>query len=397
MGRAVLGGSGRRSALRNRSLGLEEGVALALRAARQPRTGAAAVLSVACEAMGAELVAAFVVGGRRAELIAAAGPRTVDLGPPGPVDEQTSAVLQGCVQDAVSEDSFFPEPWSTLPRRAHVVDRLPLGSTLVVLAGGNAPLDLHVLRRVVGPLDLLVATMLVMERQEGLEQELLRIQQDQALLEAGLQHDLRTPLTSIVGAAQTLLDRAATLTDDQRRELLEVVATQADRLNRMIGETLARHAAGPDVPVRMKLVDPLVVALRVSQAARSARGGEVAIDVEEASFLTDESRLERALLNLVDNGLKYAPDGTEVHVVGVRTGSTYTFTVADAGPGVAPEVAATMFSPYVTDPSRDDGTGLGLHSVAHLMEELGGKVSYARASGWTRFSLSIPWREAREA
>ena len=53
-----------------------------------------------------------------------------------------------------------------------------------------------------------------------------------------------------------------------------------------------------------------------------------------------------------------------------------------------------MFSPYVTDPSRDDGTGLGLHSVARLTEELGGKVSYARSSGWTRFSLTLPWREA---
>ncbi|HUG88818.1 MAG TPA: HAMP domain-containing sensor histidine kinase [Actinomycetota bacterium] len=381
------------------SFGLEEGVALALRGVRQPRTGVAAVLSVTARAMGAELVAAYVLGGsagRLAEMIASAGALTPELGPPGPADEQTSAVLQGCLQDAVSEDSFFPEPWSRLPRRVHVVDRLPLGGALVVLAAGGRGLDREVLRRVIGPLDLLVATMTVMERQESLEQELLRLRQDQALLSAGLQHDLRTPLTSILGAAQTLRDRPAGLTPEQRAELLEVIAAQAHRLNGMIGETLARHAAGPDVPVRAAHVDPLLVARRVCRAARSARGGEVAIDVEPAPFLCDESRLERALLNLVDNALKYAPDGTEVQVVGARTGDTYTFTVADAGPGVAPEVAAAMFSPYVTDPTRDDGTGLGLHSVAHLTEELGGKVSYARASGWTRFSLALPWREADE-
>lgn len=383
-----------------RSLGLEEGVALALRAVRQPRTGVAAVLSATARAMGADLVAAYALGGvagRPAELIAAAGPLTPDLGPPGPVDEQTSALLQGCLQDAVSEDSLFPEPWATLARRAHVVDRLPLGGALIVLAGGNGPLDLDVLRQAIGPLDLLVAAMAVMERQERLEQELLRIRQNQALLAAGLQHDLRTPLTSIAGAAQTLLDRAEGLSDEQRHELLGVITAQAARLNEMIGQTLARHATGPEMPVRMTLVDPLLVAKRVCQAARSARGGEVAIDVEPAPFVCDESRLERALLNLVDNALKYAPQGTEVHVVGTRAGDTYTFTVADAGPGVAPEVAAAMFSPYVTDPARDDGTGLGLHSVAHVMEELGGKVSYARSRGWTRFSLALPWRRPEES
>lgn len=381
-------------------LGLEEGVALALRAARQPRTGVAAVLSVTARAIGADLVAAYVVGGSAeppAEMIAAAGALTSELGPPGPVDEQTTVVLQGCLQDAVSEDSLFPHPWSRLPRRTHAVDRLPLGAALVVLAAGQRPLEPGVLRRVIGPLDLLVSTMIVMERQERVEQELLRIRQDQALLAAGLQHDLRTPLTSILGSAQTLRDRSARLSPDQRVELLDVIAAQADRLNHMIGQTLARHAAGPDVPVRMTTVDPLLVAQRVCQAARSARGGEIAIEVEPAWFLCDEPRLERALLNLVDNALKYAPDGTAVQVIGGRVGDTYTFTVADAGPGVAPEIAAAMFSPYVTDPSREDGTGLGLHSVAHLTEELGGKVSYARLSGWTRFSLALPWREADRA
>ncbi|HEX6208214.1 MAG TPA: ATP-binding protein, partial [Actinomycetota bacterium] len=286
-----------------------------------------------------------------------------------------------------------PEPWSSFPRQAHAVDRLPLGGALVVLAAGEGLLDRDVLLRVMGPLDLLVTTMAVMGRQERLEAELLRIRQEQALLAASLQHDLRTPLTSVLGAAQTLLDRSASLSAEQRAELLEVIAAQAERLNEMIGETIARHDAGPDVPVRMTLVDPAAVARRVCGAARSARGGEIAIDVEPTPFLCDESRLERALLNLVDNALKYAPDGTEVHVIGARAGGTYTFTVADAGPGVASEVAAAMFSPYVTDPSRDDGTGLGLHSVTHVMEELGGKVSYARASGWTRFSLALPWRE----
>ncbi|HET6770568.1 MAG TPA: ATP-binding protein [Actinomycetota bacterium] len=106
--------------------------------------------------------------------------------------------------------------------------------------------------------------------------------------------------------------------------------------------------------------------------------------------MTDTARLERALLNLVDNALKYSPPGHAVHMLGESSDRGFVFTVADCGPGVNPSVVPTLFSAYATDPDRSDGLGLGLHSVAVLVEELGGRVRYARQAGWTRFSIHIP-------
>jgi signal transduction histidine kinase len=99
----------------------------------------------------------------------------------------------------------------------------------------------------------------------------------------------------------------------------------------------------------------------------------------------------------LDNALKYSPPSQAVHLLGEKENQGFTFTVADAGPGVTPSVVPTLFSAYATDPNRSGGLGLGLHSVSCLADELGGRVGYARHAGWTRFSLHIPDLRSREA
>jgi signal transduction histidine kinase len=376
---------------------IEDGIALALRTIRQPRSGVAAVLATLVRATGADLVAVFtVVPGRRPAMIASAGPGAVELSYPGPADEGMASALQGCLRESFCTDTVFPDPWARYAHLEHRTDRLPMGGVVVLLAAGERPFGGDTLSRVMGPVDLLVHAMEALSRQEAMERELLRSRQDQALLTAGLQHDLRTPLTSILGCAETLRNRAEDLSDPQREELLDLILSQASRLTEMLSESLDHHGADPSAPLRLRPVDPREVAQRVVRAARTARGGEIQLDVESAGLFSDERRVERALLNLVDNALKYGPEGRSVHLVGRRSGESYLLTVADAGPGVSPEVAAAMFTPYVTDPGRSDGTGLGLHSVSHLMQELGGRISYSRKDGWTRFSLALPLQPASE-
>lgn len=252
------------------------------------------------------------------------------------------------------------------------------------------------LSTVVGPLGVLASVLTSSRRVEALHRQVREMRQEGALLAASLQHDLRTPLTSILGCAEILRERHDHLSEERHEELLEIIVAQSRRLNDMIAEALSRHAGGPDVPLRLVPVEVGEICHRVAAAARIARGGEVVIEVEDDQVVTDEGRLERALLNLVDNGLKYAPVGEAVHIVGEGSSSVYTLTVADAGPGVAPEVVSALFTPYASDPERAGAVGLGLHSVASLVREVGGHVSYARQSGWTRFSIILPRIPGRE-
>ncbi|HYH28493.1 MAG TPA: HAMP domain-containing sensor histidine kinase, partial [Actinomycetota bacterium] len=246
------------------------------------------------------------------------------------------------------------------------------------------------LKNASAPVALLTTTLVATREVEALRKDLRQVRQDQTLLAAGLQHDLRTPLTSILGCARTLRDRGTSLSAEERTEMLDIIAGQAQRLSEMMSEALDQHREDPDAPVRLREVDVEELARRAAGAARVGRGGEILIEVGTHTVVTDSNRVERALLNLLDNALKYSPSDRAVHLIGEPTADGYAFTVADAGPGVTGSVVPTLFSAYSTDPNRHGGTGLGLHSVAGIAAELGGRVSYSRQSGWSRFTFCIP-------
>jgi signal transduction histidine kinase len=237
----------------------------------------------------------------------------------------------------------------------------------------------------------LLAQMIVLRRDiERLRQELHDLQQDRSLLTAGLHHDLKGPLTSILGSARTLIARYERLDDELRMDLLAGIVSRSERLNRMLTETLDRQSSDPNAPVRRMKADLKELTERAAAAAMSGRNGDVVVECEPICFVTDPDRLERALLNLLDNALKYSPPETAAYLIVEREGASVSLTVADNGPGVSPDVLPGLFTPYATDPTRTDGTGLGLHSVRILVEELGGRVGYARHSGWTRFTMTLP-------
>lgn len=379
---------------------LHEVVSLAMRALRQPQSGAAGVLSAAVSEAGASVGALYVVPAspERPELLAAAGRDAATLGPPGAVKEELVPYLREAVLRAGSaaheDPGALPAPWGEYEAVAAVAARLPGERAAVLLLAGSRPLSEDHLAWTIGPLGLLASLLVSSRREEARYKELREIRQEGALLAASLQHDLRTPLTSIMGCAQTLQERGESLPEERRAELLEIIVAQSRRLHEMIEEALSRHGGGADAPVRLAPVALRELCGRVAAAGRSARGGEIVIEVGPETVVTDQPRLERALLNLLDNALKYSPADEAVHIVGERSEGWYTITVADAGPGVSAEMVSALFTPYATDPGRAGGTGLGLHSVASLVRELGGHVSYARQSGWTRFSIALPEGDA---
>jgi signal transduction histidine kinase len=263
-------------------------------------------------------------------------------------------------------------------------------STCIVAGGGPAPVTCAELYRASAPVGLLTQMTVVQRQNERLRQQLRDVNQDRSLLAAGLQHDLRGPLTSIYGAARTLIARHDDIDSETRANLLSIIEDQSERLSRMLTETLTKQTSGPDGPLKSRATSLRPLAERVATAASAARPGEVVVESPDIAIVTDPDRLERALLNLLDNALKYAPEDAPPHLIVERDPHMVSITVADKGPGVSPEVLPSLFGAYTTDPTRQDGTGLGLHSVRQLVAELGGRVGYSRHSDWTRFTVALP-------
>jgi signal transduction histidine kinase len=375
---------------------LDETMTLALRALRHPQTGLAAMLGAVRPQVDVPLLAVYLAppGPGPVELLAATGPDAGRLPAPGKVEGTMCRAVRALV--SVQGAAWAPtppdltEPWSGYAHAGRIATPLPSGGACLLLAGADRPGDPHALRRASSPVALLAALLASSRDVERLRQELHEVRQSRSLLAAGLQHDLRTPLTSILGGARTLMTAGERLSAAERADLLAIVSGQAERMSEMIAEGIVPDNVGPGVPLRLIEANLADVARRAAAAARVGLGGEVRVDVEEDTVVTDGARLERALLNLLDNALKYGPPGQPVHVMGSPSEDGFSFTVADAGPGVSAAIVPTLFSAYATDPNRPEGVGLGLHSVATLAAELGGRVTYARHEGWTRFTLTIP-------
>lgn len=360
-----------------------------LRAVRYPTSGLAAVLAVIADqtqSNGVAVIATSCEDGP-AELLGVGGSAAGRFGRLGPV---------GWADDRFNRsgdefpDSVEGMPWE--PGSQVVWDSMRGNEcSFSLIAFGEAP-DQGSLQRLSGLAFVIAELIMARRARADLRAQLKTERQDRAILAASLQHDLRTPLSGILGFASILQN------DDERpreevAEILDMIVAEAEHMAEIVAEGLRRDEAGPDAPLQMQPVDPVEVAENVAEAARQARGGEIILGVSDHTMVTDRTRLTRALLNLVDNALKYSPEGSAVRVSGNQDGEHYRFVVADSGPGVPDEMVSTLFQPYSTDPHRNDGTGLGLHSVATIARELDGRVSYARHDGWTTFSL---WVAANE-
>lgn len=368
---------------------------LAERAFRNPRTALAALLADLAAELDADLTAVhLVLVGEGVELLAAGGAEAATLGPPGRAAAPSSDLIEQAVADCAVEgaSSILSEisPWSTHSDVNSACVILEGGhACLLTTAGGSKP---ELSQLIDASYSAAVLTQLEVQRRsiDRLRAELHEVQQDRSLMAATLQHDLRGPLTSIIGNVRTIQARSDQLDPKTAETLLDGVVMQSERLGRMLDETLDRSSGSLAGPVRQMQVSIKGLCERVVSAAVTARAGNVVIESDDFDITTDPDRLERALLNLVDNALKYSPLDVPVHLIVESSRGSLSITVADNGPGVSPEVLPGLFGAYATDPQRDDGIGLGLHSVSNVLEEIGGRVGYARHSGWTRFTITLP-------
>ena len=212
--------------------------------------------------------------------------------------------------------------------------------------------------------------------------ELRRLEAVRRDFVANVSHELKTPLTSIAGYAETLLTDAPD--PGVARRFLGTILDNTRRMQRLVDDLLdlSRIESGRWQPQR-EPVDVAGVARDVwtGLAGRAAaRNITLALELPPgAAVVADPDALRQIVTNLVDNSLRYSPDGGRITLRAERDATGLAIAVHDDGPGIAAEHLPRIFERfYRADPSRsreEGGTGLGLAIVRHLVEAHGGRVS----------------------
>ena len=216
-----------------------------------------------------------------------------------------------------------------------------------------------------------------------------------ALLDA-VTHDLRTPLTAIKASATTLLG-SSVVEEDARRELLEVIDEEADRLNRFVEEMmeLAQIEGGQLALHRtpIPVLDVVNEALDRCAISLQKHPVEVAIPHELPALRVDAATISTVLVELLDNATKYSRPGTPIRVVAEQSDSeNVAVAVEDRGVGVAPEIRERVFQKFYRGPnSRSRGFGMGLAIARGIVEAHGGKIwMEANPAGGSIFKFIVP-------
>jgi two-component system, OmpR family, sensor histidine kinase KdpD len=218
-----------------------------------------------------------------------------------------------------------------------------------------------------------------------------------ALLRA-VSHDLRSPLMAITAAAGGL--RYANLDEDER-ELLQTITEQGERMNRMIENLLdlSRLQAGAAAP-HTDWLDPRdLVESAIEEVVPAAEHGRVRLRLDQDLPLVraDGSQLQRVLVNILDNALKFSPQTAPVDVSLSTSRMRVEVAVEDAGPGVPEADTERIFEPFSRGEGRSvPGSGLGL-AIARGLATANGctVVVQPGTSGGSRFVLSLPATQRR--
>lgn len=200
-----------------------------------------------------------------------------------------------------------------------------------------------------------------------------------AALFSSVTHDLRTPLASITASVTSLLDKEASFTGEDRRELLDTIRQEAQRLNRLVGNLLdlSRIRAGALVPVKAPASIEEVIEGVVARLQPLLAGHQVRLMLRDnlPPVPMDVVQIDQVLTNLLENAAKFGPPGAPITVSAVRWQDVVEVRVADRGPGIAPEERERVFEPFVReDRHAAGGTGLGLSIGRAIVESHGGRT-----------------------
>jgi two-component system phosphate regulon sensor histidine kinase PhoR len=228
-------------------------------------------------------------------------------------------------------------------------------------------------------------------------EELRRLSTLRADFVSLVSHELRSPMAAVIGSARTLQRRWRELSAEHRDSFLALIADETNRLATLVGDVLdtSRIDAGTfgytftEVDVCALVED----AVATTAAAQSAVEVVARVPRELPTVRADGSRLRQVLANLLDNAVKYSPDGGTVEIRASAADSRVIVDVTDRGTGIAPEDQRIIFEKFgrVRGDGSKPGTGLGLYIARSIAEAHGGSLDVSSMPGrGTTFTLTLP-------
>jgi len=242
----------------------------------------------------------------------------------------------------------------------------------------------------------------------ALERERLYEKQPQAKMEIerehlrgnllrSVSHDLRTPLTGILGSASTVIDNYDLLNDEIKKEFLSKIYEDTIWLSNLV-ENILSVTRFDEGKVRLNKETEAVeeiVAAAVSRVKKHAGRHEITVSIPKDLIMiyVDGTLIEQALVNLLDNAIKHTPPGTRISVSVKKADRTVSFEVSDTGPGIPEKDLPFVFDRFYTaiNPQNRRGVGLGLAICASIVKAHGGQISvWNSPSGGAVFNFTLP-------
>jgi signal transduction histidine kinase len=208
-------------------------------------------------------------------------------------------------------------------------------------------------------------------------------------LSGSIVHDLRNPLAAIYGGAEMMVD--ADLPPAHMKRLAANIYRASRRIQELLQDLLNVSRGKTGAPELCRLREVAAAARDSLAGAAETQGVAITISIPpEIELPLDRSRMERAFVNLIGNSLEAMPEGGQVRISASLNSGSAVIQVEDTGPGIAPEIRANLFQPFVTAGKRN-GLGLGLALTRQTVLEHGGDMWVESEPGHgARFVFRLP-------